>query len=344
MFIPLIAISAFLVGLWGASRFFANTKKAEPSPQDEQIVKKRRAATLLLQHVKGGGRDKAVISLLQREMGEVVPDGIAGPRTHERVVSLLGYNVSWPGFSPDTPNLKAQNILYQTPSTLSPKPKAPQAPQAKTVLGTETKPVKRYTPIKPVIFPAEKGPIESLFSRVATPAEKPAAKLTPKTATRPDGKPPAKLTPKTATRPDEKPAAKLAQSNANGSANQRNAATGIYSYYQGGGRDRNKIRAYQQTMGNLQVDGIVGPKTKARYAQLTSFQWTEPQATPTSPRETAPNAQKTAAEDAYGYISSGGKNKDKIKLYQTEMGNLVSDGLVGPKTKSRIKELTGKTL
>ena len=51
------------------------------------------------------------------------------------------------------------------------------------------------------------------------------------------------------------------------------AALDLHTYYAGKGRDKVVLASYQKTMGELDADGAIGPKSKARYTALTGKAW-----------------------------------------------------------------------
>lgn len=91
------------------------------------------------------------------------------------------------------------------------------------------------------------------------------------------------------------------------------------------------IKSVQADMGGLTADGIFGPKTKTRAAELLQAR---------SPAE--------AAEDLQEYVTQPGADLGKkgkpnafIQAVQRDMGGLTVDGIFGPLTKSRAMELLG---
>ncbi len=124
-------------------------------------------------------------------------------------------------------------------------------------------------------------------------------------------------------------------------------------------RPSQHVRDYQAKMGGLVNDGIVGPKTNARAKVLgftlpnrpvatTSKTTAKLTAKPTAKPSTKPTPKDSAA--ALGkYLTRtkdfGTKAKPSatVKQYQTYMGGLQNDGIVGPKTRARAQAL-GTTL
>lgn len=99
---------------------------------------------------------------------------------------------------------------------------------------------------------------------------------------------------------------------------------------------------FQSKMGGLVADGIVGPKTNTRAKQL-GVTLPAPRKIASTPANTTAN--KDAATGLKAYLtktnSFGSKAKPDatVKSYQTKMGGLVNDGIVGPKTRARAQAL-----
>lgn len=51
------------------------------------------------------------------------------------------------------------------------------------------------------------------------------------------------------------------------------AAKSLYKYYRDGGRSKSSIKNYQRKMGEITVDGLVGPQTKKRVRAITNINW-----------------------------------------------------------------------
>lgn len=183
---------------------------------------------------------------------------------------------------------------------------------------------KGSTPTKTTIVDA----IKSRTSNLSLPVAKPKTKSSSKTST----KSPVKTAPKptrvikpTVTR---KSVAKVAKPR---TSPEQQAAMALDKYLRAGGKSRYTVKIYQKRMGKLAVDGIPGPLTYKRAVALYS-----------GASSKGPWPMQKASEDLRKYYKGGGRSKSTIKNYQARMGELVVDGLVGPKTKSRYATLTGK--
>jgi hypothetical protein len=143
-----------------------------------------------------------------------------------------------------------------------------------------------------------------------------------------------------------------------------------------------EVKAHQRDMGKISADGIVGPKTRARAHDLgvtlpqdlpapspaaapkaAQPKAAAPKAAPAAhaaspaPKAAAQPAKRTAtqaANELYTYVTATvragngdtlGKphapNKTVLEA-QRDMRGLVTDGIYGPKTRARGKELTGR--
>ena len=133
------------------------------------------------------------------------------------------------------------------------------------------------------------------------------------------------------------------------------AARLIHAYYLDGGRDNNRIAAYQLHMGKIAADGIVGSATKDRYQKLTGLPWDAKKPAPRPLPKPAPkpapkpgpkpapatDSKIAAARLLRAYYDDGGRETNKIKAYQLHMEKLTVDGKVGSKTRARYTQLTG---
>lgn len=111
------------------------------------------------------------------------------------------------------------------------------------------------------------------------------------------------------------------------SSAQKTAAKNLDAYLVGGGLSRTTVAKYQGQMGGLKADGVAGPLTEKRAEVLLGkdVKW--------------PHIE--AAKGLYNYyVKQGFRNKTSIKNYQKKMGELVVDGIVGTKTKARVRALT----
>jgi len=118
------------------------------------------------------------------------------------------------------------------------------------------------------------------------------------------------------------------------------------------------VRGWQQDMGKLTADGIYGPKTRTRGKELLGREFpSRTQRLPAAPPKTAAPTQRTpvqAAEQLYKYVTAmkaagkstslGYKNQPNITVQtaQRDMGGLVADGIYGPATRSRGRDLIKK--
>lgn len=292
---PLALLALGSLVLFGLSKASASASKAKATSKvkakkstssvDKKSQAIRKHAQDLLNYVNQGGTNKKYIRRKQQKIG-AERTGKPDSQTEKKIEEILGYDVSW------RPKRKI----------VSPK------------LFTETK---QKTSSSAVKIPTESGPLEEIIKSLAQPEPK---KVTSVRKSSQTVKP--KLLPATIKVPTEKiPTVTLPDSVI--------AAQAIDVYLRNGGLDRTRVKDYQRRMGSLAIDGVPGPKTKARVENLLhrTVQW----------------PAQTAAEDLRIYYRKGGRNRTKIKAYQNSMGELTVDGLVGPATKKRYKSLTGKT-
>jgi hypothetical protein len=106
------------------------------------------------------------------------------------------------------------------------------------------------------------------------------------------------------------------------------AADSLDKYVRDGGLDRSRVSGLQRRIGGIAADGIPGPKTYAKCSEILKRTLTWP--------------HLEAAHSLRAFVRANGKDKMKIGGYQTQMGELEPDGIVGPKTRSRYQTLTGK--
>ena len=290
---------------------FAKGTKAQPKtpkiPVADKDAAKRNYAQRLLRYVNKGGRVNRKIKWYQRRIGAQIT-GKPDTQTEKRIETLLGYDVTW-------------------------------RPRGKVVKPTvftrpKTRP-RKTTPIKKAR--SKPGPLEEILSTLAgpkkpAPKKKPSARATAQVQRLPARarKPAKKTQPKT---PKQLPATttRAPRFTAIPAAVPDSvvAATALDSYLRSGGMSRTRVREYQRRAGNLAIDGIPGPKTKARVETLL--------------HRTVSWPANNAAEDLRNYYRDGGRDRTKIKAFQAAMGELAVDGLVGRKTKRRYEQLVGKT-
>jgi hypothetical protein len=239
---------------------------------------------------------KSKIKYYQRKIGAKTT-GKPDSQTEKKIEQILGYDVSW------LPKKKVVKPKVFTPAK-KPAVTAPKPKPATTV--------RESGPLEQILSTLTKAPVKASTPTPvkAAPAKKPqpvTPKLLPATTTR---------APQFTSIPAAVPDSVI-------------AATALDSYARSGGLDRTRIKDYQRRMGGLAIDGIPGPKTKARAETLLhrSISW----------------PAQNAAEDLRTYYRGGGRDRTKIKAFQLAMGELTVDGLVGSKTKGRYKTLTGKT-
>ncbi len=145
----------------------------------------------------------------------------------------------------------------------------------------------------------------------------------------------------------------LPQKKATSTNNAKQAAASLKDYLTNTGDFGSKaqpsqnVKSFQTQMGGLVNDGIVGPKTRARAQALgvSLPSASTPKASPKAPSAT-PSQCATALSKYLARTNSYGTktNPDAtVKHYQSCMGGLVADGIVGPKTNARAKAL-GVTL
>lgn len=297
LLLPILGLGAYALSV--ASKASAQTKPKEKKPEEKKVDKdaaKRKHASRLLSYVNGGGISKSKIKYYQRRIGAKAT-GKPDTQTEKRIEQLLGYDVSW---KPKKKVVKPKVFtLAKTPAVTAPKPK----------------------PVKTV---RKSGPLEQILSTLT---KKAPAKVSPTPVKVAPVKKPQPVTPKrlpaTTTRTPQFTSIPAAVPDS------VIAATAIDSYLRSGGLDRTRVKDYQRRMGGLAIDGIPGPKTKARAETLLhrSVSW----------------PAQNAAADLRTYYRGGGRDRTKIKAFQNAMGELSVDGLVGSKTKTRYRTLTGKT-
>ena len=309
-----LVISALGLGLMLLSKMSTPTVKKAWS--DSQV----KAARELLAYVNKKGASATLISSYQKAMG-ISATGVPNAETERRVEEILGYDVYWLP-SGKAPTLVADKKVKPTKATPKPAAKATPKPAAKATpkpaAKATPKPAAKATPKPATTVTSEVGPLESILG----PGTKPATTATPKPATKATPKPATKVAPK---------ALPASTSNLPAVPSVPDfvlAADSLDKYLRNGGLDRDKVRGYQSRIGGIDADGVAGPKTLARASKILgrSLSW--------------PHID--AATDLYAYYLAKGRDKVKIKSYQQAMGELVSDGLVGPKTKARYQSLTGK--
>lgn len=298
LLLPILGLGAYALSV--ASKAAAQTKPEEKKPEEKKVdkdVAKRKYAQRLLSYVNGGGTSKSKIKYYQHRIGAKTT-GKPDSQTEKKIEQLLGYDVSW------------------KPKKKVVKPKVYTAAERPTVTAPKPKPV---TPVR------ESGPLEQILSTLTKKA--PTKVSTPTPVKVAPVKKPQPITPKqlpaTTTRAPQFTSIPAAVPDS------VIAATALDSYLRSGGLNRTRVKDYQRRMGGLAIDGIPGPKTKARAETLLhrSVSW----------------PAQNAAADLRTYYRGGGRDRTKIKAFQNAMGELTVDGLVGSKTKARYKTLTGKT-
>lgn len=252
----------------------------------------RKSAIDAHKYVMKGGRNPAAIKMYQRTIG-APPTGKPDSAMEKRIESILGYNVSW---------------------------------VTKRVIAKKTTPkVVRAIPVSSV-KKNEEDPLTAIVRSLTAPkttsakASAPTAKTLKASASKP--------TLKRAATVKALPKPKMASIKKETIPDFVNAAVNLDRYCSSNGMDRDVIKGYQRRIGNLSVDGVAGPKTKARVESILgrSVNW----------------PHITAAIALRNYYGKKGRERSKIMAYQKAMGELVSDGIVGPKTKARYSVLTGK--
>ncbi len=123
------------------------------------------------------------------------------------------------------------------------------------------------------------------------------------------------------------------------------------------------VKRYQLAMGKIAADGIYGDKTRARGKELLGREFparktaTAPKPAPSpaptpKPAPTPPPDQRTpvqAARDLLGHVRAHGdlgtkaRPSQPVMSAQRDMGELTTDGVYGPKTRARGKQLIGET-
>lgn len=259
-----------------------------------------------LKYINAGGSDETRIAAYQKAIGAPVT-GDPDEASEKRIEQILGYNVSW------RPTKKKVHSKIYKRKKLKPKTKSSVATAPKTAIVKmpRTASVSRARPIAKT---QPKGPLQDILSKLLAPKTKakPPKKTTAKPITRIIRTAPKSAIPAIATESDDRQAAKQ-----------------LDEYLRSGGLDRSIVKSYQSRMGGLVVDGVAGPKTKARAESLLG-------------RTVYWPANDAADQLHTYYVISKGRDKATIKKYQTQMGELAVDGSVGPKTKTRYKSLTGK--
>lgn len=290
--IPLLLLGIGGLGLLALSRGTAKETEEKKTVStikidDEKDEKQRRAALALLNYVnQKNGRNSKKIKAYQRAIG-ARKTGKPDAQTEKKVEAILGYNITWK---------PARKIV---------RPKVFTQPTTKTV-------------------EKKAGPLEQILSSLAGKPIAPKKVVRP-TAKAVPSKPPTESSPKSLTQTIKKiPSSSDVSLTVPDSVK---SAAALDDYLRSGGFDRTRVKDYQRRMGGISIDGVPGPKTKARAESLLHRQVTWP--------------GQSAAVDLRDYYRSGGRDKTKIKAFQNAMGELKVDGLVGPATKKRYKALTG---
>lgn len=108
--------------------------------------------------------------------------------------------------------------------------------------------------------------------------------------------------------------------------------------------DPNHIADLQRVMGSLDPDGVVGKQTRFVAEQILKRSLAWPGGMPTSapPPDLSGLTVQDAAEEFWNYAHTyKGKRAERVAAYQKRLG-LAPDGKVGPLTKAKVKQLTGK--
>jgi hypothetical protein len=261
----------------------ANENKATQNAVEALATLKRQYAQSLLSYVNGGGTKAATIKSYQKKIGAKTT-GKPDTQTEKKIESILGYDVSW------APKKKVVNPKVYTPTNTSAIKSDKKAVSKET---SKPQPVKVVKPTAVKVAPSK------------TPQTEQPKLLTADTQTRaprftsiPNAVPDSVLAatgldgylksggldrtrvkeyqrrmggglaidgvpgPKTKARAET-------LLNRQVSWPAQDAAADLADYYRNGGRDRSKIKAFQNAMGELTVDGQVGPATKKRYTVLT---------------------------------------------------------------------------
>lgn len=268
-------------------------KKRAETAKNLDIARKKYALKLL-NYVNKGGKNPFVIKMYQKAISAQTT-GKPDAQTETKIEQLLGYNVDW------KPRKKI------VPSTFRPAAKKLQAQQIKGETDPLTSILNALTGTKKNQL--AKARAQPLRKRAVKPAVKPAVKRAVKPAV--------KTTAKTA--PKALPAESL----------DIQAAKKLDAQLRQNNLDRSAVKKYQAEMGGLNVDGVPGPLTEARVEKLLGRDviW--------------PHIESAKKLHKYYKIDKG-RNRDVVKGYQADMGELTVDGIVGPKTKHRYKALTGK--
>jgi len=292
----------------------------------EVSAKRRKAARKLVRYFYLGGRNRTRIARLQQAIGHVTVNGFVDEQTRFRCIELLGPDAVQ--FGPD--KVARPKRAPSGPGKKRRQKKKPSEPAR--LPGTARKKKRRKAPEQPgepPLLPPPSPPEPKKRRRKKkrpepTPAPTPAP--VPKKRRR-KKKRPAPEQPKRLPAPDPK----------------FEAADALNRYLTQGGRERATVAEYQRVMGGLDPDGLPGAKTAARVTELgVTPTWPDPvKMTGGAP---APAGSKAAANELADYLSIyDGVRRDRIAAYQKVMG-LTADGIAGPKTKAKIKELTGRTV
>lgn len=271
------------------------TKSEEKKAEDSE--KKRRYAQQLLSYVNKGGTNKNKIKSYQKKIG-AKRTGKPDSQTEKKIEQILGYDVSW---KPKKKVVKPK--VFTSAKTEVTAPKVTTTPvrelgpleQIMTALAGKKAPIKvakpttvkaapakKLQPTKPKLLPATTTRAPQFTSIPAAVPDSVIAAGALDSYLRSGGLVRARVKeyqrrmgnlatdgipgPKTKAR-----AGTLLHRSISWPA--QNAAADLRTYYRGGGRDRTKIKAFQNAMGELTVDGLVGKKTKARYRTLTGKTW-----------------------------------------------------------------------
>lgn len=318
----------------------ASTKKSSTKKASKKKVSKKKASQLkrrklknqllrayarkFLRYVNKGGRSRLVIKNYQKRIGASTT-GIADGQSEKRIEKILGYNVSW------KPKKK---VVRPSVFTSRRRP-------VKSTRVRRRKPTIRRAPPKPsraVKVKPESDPITSILSTLMgkkAAAPKPKRAKTPVKKTTPARRRtvkalPASTTTRKTVRPKRREKIPQVRSTPTKPAPADNvvAAAALDKYLRSGGLERSVVKGYQKRMGELAADGVAGPLTLSRATDLLGRELVWPHI--------------SAAHSLRRYYRDKGRNRDVIRGYQSDMGELVVDGLVGRKTKKRYRALTGK--
>jgi len=322
----------------GSSTSVSSTPIAKPSGK----VTPLEAANLLLMYLSGGAvawgskdAPNTIIGGAQADMGEILADGIYGPKTKARGEALTGKQ--WPSRPSAAPAAKPAAAKPAAAKKPAAAPAASSSiPSNKVQVSTATgapkgdQAMREYAMAHAIDVPTQGPTLNN--PGVMTPNPPPGATVVP-----------TERSPKDAAQALYTYATQLVRSG-------RGAELGTKD------KPNNTVAAAQRDMRKIASDGIYGPKTQARGKELLGMEFpsrygtgTKIASKPPVPQLTAANQQQRAAEGLLAYLQSKGADQGSkgspsamVRAAQQQMGGLVADGIYGPATSKRGTQLINK--